>query len=447
VKITAADEIEARPVHWWWSDRAAVGTLALIGGREGIGKSLFAYTLAADLTRGRLRGVFYGVPKTVIVAAAEDSWAHVIVPRLMAAQADLSRVLRIEVETAEGYEAEISLPTDLPAVKDLLITNNAGLLLLDPLISRLDGGLDTHKDAEVRHALEPLVKMIQETEAAALGLIHVNKTSSTDPLNLLMGSRAFAAVARAVLFMMLDPEDERSRLVGEPKNNYGRTDLPTLAFTIQQALVAQTDEGPVYTGQLIWTGESDKDVRQILTDGENGEVVTEVNECAAWLEDYLRDEGGGAASNQIKQAARAAGGYTLSTLNRARNRRKIRVVSVGFPRQTFWWLPTVVPTPGRLETTGTTETTETTVAKGRLKPIDRLGEHLESFESFQSLQSFRVSPRLIPLQAEIDHQAAEDGSDELSQDEWPDGEPVEDGAQWWAEQPGGAPDDEIKAAI
>jgi hypothetical protein len=31
---------------------------------------------------------------------------------------------------------------------------DAVLLILDPLLSRLDDRLDTHKDADVRHALE-----------------------------------------------------------------------------------------------------------------------------------------------------------------------------------------------------------------------------------------------------------------------------------------------------
>ena len=76
----------------------------------------------------------------------------------------------------------------------------AALILLDPLMSRLDAKLDTHKDAEVRLALEPLVSIANSTGAAILGLIHLNKSLSTDPLTMLMGSRAFAAVARAVLF-------------------------------------------------------------------------------------------------------------------------------------------------------------------------------------------------------------------------------------------------------
>jgi hypothetical protein len=122
-------------------------------------------------------------------------------------------------------------------------------------MSRFDSTLDTHKDAEVRLALEPLVRVADVTGAAILGLIHVNKSMSTDRLTTVMASRAFAAVARAVLFVMKDPDDETIRYFGQPKNNLGRTDLPTLTFRIESALAAQTDQGPIYTGRINWIGE------------------------------------------------------------------------------------------------------------------------------------------------------------------------------------------------
>ena len=63
---------------------------------------------------------------------------------------------------------------------------------------------------------------------------------------------------------MVNPEDETTRLLGQPKNNLGRSDLPTLAFRIEGSKVAETDEGAVWTGKLNWTGESDQSIREAL---------------------------------------------------------------------------------------------------------------------------------------------------------------------------------------
>ena len=57
LRLTRASSIEVRPVHWLWDQRLPLGSLSLIGGREGIGKSTLAYQLAADVTQGRLPGV------------------------------------------------------------------------------------------------------------------------------------------------------------------------------------------------------------------------------------------------------------------------------------------------------------------------------------------------------------------------------------------------------
>ena len=76
VRLTPASSIKVRPVRWLWEGRLALGTLALLGGREGIGKTTVAYTIAADVTRGRLLGAYFGRPKAVIVAATEDAWAE-----------------------------------------------------------------------------------------------------------------------------------------------------------------------------------------------------------------------------------------------------------------------------------------------------------------------------------------------------------------------------------
>ena len=245
IHLTKASTIKPRPVRWLWKDRAALGTLTLVGGREGIGKSILVYSIVADITRGRLEGDCYGTPRAVIIVATEDSWEHTIVPRLMAAGADLDRVYRVDVATSDLMNTTLSLPRDIANLEEAIREVNAAALVLDPLLSRLDVKLDSHKDQQVRLALEPLVAIADRTRLTQFGLIHVNKSDTNDPLSSLMGSRAFAAVARSVLFVMTDPDDENTRLLGTPKNNLGRLDLPTLSFRIDGAKVAQTEEGEV----------------------------------------------------------------------------------------------------------------------------------------------------------------------------------------------------------
>lgn len=339
VRLRSAAEFTVRPVRWVWDQRIPRGELTLLAGREGIGKSTVAYALAADLTRGRLPGDHGGTPRSVAVAATEDSWEHTIVPRLMAADADLSRVFRVEVTTAAGTETSLSLPRDLEATEAALTEYDVALLLLDPLVSRLGATLDTHKDAEVRQALEPLVMVGQRTGTAVVGLIHVNKGGGTDPLTAVMASRAFVAVARAVLFVMPDPDNDAVRLLGLPKSNLGPTDLPTLTFTVEAQHVADTADGPVYSGTVVWGAERGESIREAMeASSESTEIRTAVGEARDWLSDFLISVGGGAWSAEIIEAGGRAG-HSKDALKRARGKLKVSSRGEGFPRQTWWALP------------------------------------------------------------------------------------------------------------
>ncbi len=173
-----------------------------------------------------------------------------------------------------------------------------------------------------------------------LGLIHVNKGTSGDALTMLMGSRAFAAVARAVLFAMADPDDETRRLLGQPKNNLGRTDnLPTLQFRIVSMKVADTPEGEVWTGKLEWSGQSERTISEALqVAAETTGDRTATSEAADWLLDFLSSQPDlRAESATIKREGRSAG-HSPDALRRARIRLRIRCHSSGFPRKTFWAL-------------------------------------------------------------------------------------------------------------
>lgn len=344
VKLTPASRIKIRPVHWAWKDRLPLGSLGLIAGREGIGKSTLAYQLAADITQGKLPGRYEREPRAVIVAATEDSWEHTIVPRLMAGGADLDKVFRVDVATAEGLAGTLTLPSDIGALGGAIEQVGAAAVLLDPLMSRLNANLDSHKDAEVRVALEPITAMADKHRALVLGLIHVNKGVGGDPLTRIMGSRAFAAVARAVLYVMTDPDDEAVRLLGQPKNNLGRTDLPTLTFRIDSHVVADTDEGVVFTGRINWLGETERSITDVLAETDEGpDASSATSEAGDWLVDHLTSQGGTDESAEIKRAGKKMG-HSESALKRARKRHGILSESSGFPRRSFWSLPGTQPT-------------------------------------------------------------------------------------------------------
>lgn len=328
LKVTRASEMTVRPVHWTWERRVPVGVLTFLAGREGCGKSTVLYDRAAALTRGALPGQYLGNPKSVIVCAGEDSWEHTVLPRLMAADADLERVLRVEVEVEQiGQDKEtvdLSLPADIPAVEQLAYDEDVFMIILDPLMSMLDAKMDSHKYHDVYKALRPLMKLAEDTSVGVVGILHLNKTAGgADPLTRMMASRAFATAPRSILMVHQDDSEAEEGapdryMLGHEKCNLGPK-APTLLYELKTTIVAQTEDGAVEAPQVVWQGETTRTVRDAMAEAEEGgkKGGPALRAAKAWLLDHLRSVGGEDSVESIKQAGEAAA-HTYSTLQRAR---------------------------------------------------------------------------------------------------------------------------------
>jgi len=316
ILATPLSQIEPMPTDWLWEGRIALGALNLLAGREGLGKSTVAYWTAAEVTHGRLEGFYFGKPKGVIIVATEDSFPKTIVPRLLAAGANLDRVFRVDVAESDGVIREILLPADVDSMPAVITENDAALVILDPLMSRIASGIDTHKDSDVRQALEPITRICEMTNASLLGVIHHNKMATDDPNSAVMGSRAFTAVARAVHTVVADSDDEAgvTRIFETTKNNLGRLDLPALTFTIEGVEIPTREGRAAKAGALVWGGVSELRARDAMRIG--GKPSGKTDACERWLREYLTSQGGVCSKHSIV-AAGAGAGYTERTIERA----------------------------------------------------------------------------------------------------------------------------------
>jgi len=342
LRLTYAADITMLPQRWLWKDLIPLGALTLLAGREQVGKTTCAFAIAAEVTRGGLTGDLEDRPRNVLVVASEDSWASTINPRLTAASADLTRVFRLEVnsDSEDDVDSVVSLPDDLHDLEELIQANDISLIILDPLLSRLGEKLDTHRDGDVRRGLEPLVAVAQRTDSAVLGLIHVNKTATTDALTSVMASRAFTAVARAVLFAAMEPDGEL-RYLQLVKSNLASTQIPTMTFTIEATEVTGATGEPIMTSKLLWGGDTDTTIQDLLKNqqGSPAPRSTRISEASAWLNTYLMERDGEADAPKIKMAA-ATEGFGETLLQRARQQLHLKSESKGtFPNTTVWTLP------------------------------------------------------------------------------------------------------------
>src|SRR5579864_4065347 len=114
--VEAFSQFKAEALDWLWVNRLAFGTLAMLDGDPGEGKSLVALDLCARLSTGRAMpdgSPGPGVCSTLVVQS-EDHYAATALPRLVALGGDPDRVFRWK---PPGNPDE---PLRLPSQADLL---------------------------------------------------------------------------------------------------------------------------------------------------------------------------------------------------------------------------------------------------------------------------------------------------------------------------------------
>ena len=336
--LTRASQIMPAPVVWAWIDadtgRIPAGALVVAAGREGTGKSSFGIWLAAQITRGQLPGAWSGRPAAVIYVAIEDSWRHTLVPRLLAAGADLDLVYRAEVAVVDqARTATLCLPADNQLLEAAVSEHRVALVVLDPLLSVIGAGIDTHRERDTRLALDPLAGLADRSGAVVLGIAHFSKAASTDASTLITGSTAFRNVARAIFGFARD--EDGAHVLSQTKNSLGRSDLPSFAYTVESVEVA-TPSGPTEVGRFAMLGHSERHVADILA-RPGLDDPDERRDAAAWLRSYLTDNGGEAEAADIFKAADKVG-FSKDTLKRAKTRARVVSRKDGMDAGWMWVL-------------------------------------------------------------------------------------------------------------
>lgn len=325
LRLIAASQITPRRQSWVWQDRVPLGGLTIFGGIGGVGKSTFALHLAALASRGELDGDLLGQPVGTVVSCSEDDKASVVVPRLIAAGADLDLVHFVGVPFLQDdpeYDAPPTLPLEVARLGEVVQNVGARLIVLDPIMTHLDAMLSANSEQDVREALQPLVRMLRRTGASCIGIHHLNKRVGASSSRL-TGSTAFRNVARSVLMFAVDPDETPGDeppmvLVMHEKSNAGSQQRP-VGFRLEDATAGADADGlAIATARVDLLGEVDDVDQERVIAGERQQQSSPSSraEAVEFLKVELAD--GQVATKELKRRAKDAD-LSWRTVERAKD--------------------------------------------------------------------------------------------------------------------------------
>lgn len=290
-----ASDVRVRSIEWAWRGYIPLAKLTIIEGDPGDGKSILTLDLAARWSTGAAMpdGTNGVGPWPVILVSAEDDPGDTIVPRLVAAGAKLTVVHLVTHGVTEDRPFDFA--TGLQQVEYHARLVGARAIVFDPLVAFIGGDTDTHNDASVRRALQPLKLLAERVRAAVLGVRHLNKAGGpgTKAIYRGTGSIAFTGAARATFLVTADRNDPSSKIFAPVKTNLSARP-PSMGYRVEA-----NSEGVPF---IVWQGTVATDAQAAL-DGpprpaseaqqDRSDELSRKREkrrvCERWLAAFLAD--------------------------------------------------------------------------------------------------------------------------------------------------------------
>lgn len=286
--------VDARETDWLFKPLLPYGYLAMLQGDPGVGKSTIGLGIAAAISAGTsLFGMDDEVEaQRVLVVSLEDSIAEVIVPRLIAAGANLSNI--------QAYKGD-QIALDVEKLEEQTVSSGSRFVLLDPVIALVGAGRDINKANETREFMARLAAVADRTRACILLVHHMNKASGARALYRSVGSIDFVAAVRSVMMAGHDPDDRDKCAVAHIKCNLGAMRKP-IGYEIGEF-------------GLAWTGESDLTAERMSELPEKRSANVRRDDAQEFLVEVLK--GGAMHSDDVLELGKEMG-YSRSTMFRAK---------------------------------------------------------------------------------------------------------------------------------
>lgn len=320
VVLRRGSDVPPKATRYLWKGYIPKGMAVILGGEPGSAKTTMAIDHGATVTNGGRwpDGSRCEHTGNVVIYSSEDSPDVTLVPRLIAAGANMERVYFVDSIKENGKKLPFDPSRDIHELhKAADRIGGVSLLIIDPIVNVVSG--DMNKANDVRRSMQPLVDFAEVHDCAVIGISHVSKNSKDkSPLDRVIGSQAFGALARMVHLVGKNPE------TGERVMTRAKSNISEEGGGFSYGVEIVTIDGGIETTRIRWGEYLEGSARDILGSVEKQDADNESQEdLERLIVDLLTDNGGKMQAKLIQNEIRDAG-YSMTTANRTKNRLGIK---------------------------------------------------------------------------------------------------------------------------
>ncbi len=277
--VTRGDNVPDKPINFLWKDRFPC-QFGLVGGRQGLGKSMFVAYMAAKITNASFKSWGDGAPCPTgcVMFFKPEGGSSATVQRVRNMNGNVSNLVFYSGIGSGRLRPDGAIDTDFdPVVSDTANLTRAidaaekqtgqkvHLIVIDPITDFMGDNVRDSNNAEVTRALRELDYLAVEKNICIIGVKHLTKNqNSTAAVYSVGGSSAFTSKPRFVYLLDQTPDSRKAELEGDTSIERRLLLVPaksndfSIRNSVEFTLAGEDDNFRVEITDLYgeWTGDS-----------------------------------------------------------------------------------------------------------------------------------------------------------------------------------------------